>query len=813
MKQKKIYLDIILPLPVKGTFTYFTYNNLLLGQRVIVQFGARKIYTGIINSIHFIKPVDYLAKEIIAIIDEMPIVNEKQLNFWSWISDYYMCNLGEVMNAALPTSFKLVSESSIIINPCFDGDLSELSSDEAILVDLLSNDSELKMSEVTKLLKIKSTYKFINDLITKEVVIVNEVIHDKYKEKKVKVIDINCSKEKIEQMSLTLKQRLFIEGFFDFRSLNKNREIIVSDLLSNLKLSRSILKNLVRKGVFKIKDQSVSRLSVLSKSLEKKKVLEDFQLTALANIRNVFRYKDVCLLHGVTSSGKTELYIKLIQDTLKEKKTVLYLLPEIALTTQIIKRLQLQFGDKVGVTHSRLNNNERVEVWNAVNSESFDNIKYPLMLGARSSLFLPYNNLGLIIVDEEHDSSFKQSQNNPRYNARDSAIYLSKLHNAKVLLGSATPCLESFYNVKKKKYGFVEMKTRYKGISMPKIQTIDIKKAYLKKQMTNHFSSKLLSKIYDCLNERKQVILFQNRRGYSPTQSCNSCSFTPQCKYCDVSLTFYKHNNHLKCHFCGYTEGTIKICPNCMADDFKDIGFGTEQIEESLKMLFPDNIIKRMDYDTTRGKNSYKILISDFERGKIDILVGTQMVTKGLDFDNVGLVGILNADKMLHFPDFRSYERAFQLMMQVSGRSGRKGDVGSVFIQTFDEDHEVFSLLKSNDYSSFVLNQTHERKMFNYPPYCKIISIKIKHKNQNRLDDASLYLSSMMKRSFGGRVLGPEYPIISRVKNYFIKNIILKIEKESSFIEAKKILQLLIEKLLERKEFRSAIIVIDVDPD
>lgn len=813
MNHKKIYLDIILPLPVKGTFTYFTYDNLLIGQRVIVQFGARKIYTGIINCIHFIKPIDYLAKEIIAIMDEKPIVNETQLKFWSWMSEYYMCNLGEVMNAALPNSFKLVSESSIVINPYFDGDISRLSSDEALLVELLANGSDLKMSKLAKLLDIRNPYKFINELISKEVVIISEEIHDKYKEKKVKILDINYSKYQIEQMNLTIKQRLFVEGFLNFKSLNKEREIVVSDLLSAFKLSRSILNNLVKKGIFIIKDISVSRLSAVGKSNINQKILEDFQLSALEDIRNVFNHRDVCLLHGVTSSGKTELYIKLIKDTLKENKTVLYLLPEIALTTQIIKRLQSQFGDKVGITHSRLNNNERVEVWNAVNGKSFDEIKYPLMLGARSSLFLPYYNLGLIIVDEEHDSSFKQTQNNPRYNARDSAIYLSKLHNAKVLLGSATPCLESFYNVKRKKYGFVEMKKRYKGISMPKIQTIDIKKAYLKKQMTNHFSSELLSKINDCLNERKQVILFQNRRGYSPTQSCNACSFTPECKYCDVSLTFYKHNNHLKCHFCGYTQATVMICPKCKSNDFKDIGFGTEQIEESLKLLFPDNIIKRMDYDTTRGKNSYKLLISEFERGKIDILVGTQMVTKGLDFDNVALVGILNADKMLNFPDFRSYERAFQLMMQVSGRSGRKGDVGSVFIQTFNEEHEIFSLLKSNDYSSFVLNQTHERKMFNYPPYCKIISIKLKHKNQNRLEDASLYLSSMMKRSFGSRVLGPEYPLVSRVKNYFIKNIILKIEKESSFIEAKKILQLLIENLLNRKEFRSSRIVVDVDPD
>ena len=428
-------------------------------------------------------------------------------------------------------------------------------------------------------------------------------------------------------------------------------------------------------------------------------------------------------------------------------------------------------------------------------------------------MFLPFNNLGLIIVDEEHDSSFKQSQISPRYNARDSAIYLAKLHHAKVLLGSATPSLESYYNANKGKYELVEMKSRYKGINLPHIQTIDIRKAHLKKEMVTHFSAKLLAEIEICLASKKQVILFQNRRGYSPILSCNSCGYTPYCKHCDVSLTFYKFNNHLKCHFCGYTQKILDYCSNCSSKDFKNIGFGTEQIEESLKLLFPSKSIKRMDYDTTRGKNAYEMIINDFEQARIDILVGTQMITKGLDFDNVALVGILNADKMLHFPDFRSYEKAFQLMMQVAGRAGRKGKQGKVFIQTFDEEHEIFNLLKNNDFNSFVINQAHERKLFNYPPYCKLIAIKLRNKSQMKLDTSALYLSSMMKNSFKDRVLGPEYPVVSRVKNYFIKNIILKIEKQSSIIQAKVILNKIIESMLDCNEFKSTRVSIDVDPD
>jgi primosomal protein N' (replication factor Y) len=576
--------------------------------------------------------------------------------------------------------------------------------------------------------------------------------------------------------------------------------------------SRAIFTALVNKEIFEIKKEEISRLVQSQQEIIPDKKLASFQKTALAEIETSFAEKEVCLLHGITSSGKTEVYIKLIEQQLRKGKQVLYLLPEIALTTQIIKRLQKHFANKVGITHSHLNNAERVEVWKAVQENNDKKVQYPIMLGARSSLFLPFSNLGLIIVDEEHDPSFKQHQPAPRYHARDAAIYLAQLHKAKVLLGSASPCVESYYNAKIGKYALVEMHTRYKGIAPPRIQTIDIRKAHLKKQMKYQFSPEMLTGIEQTLSVGKQVILFQNRRGYSPVLTCGSCAYTPNCKQCDVSLTYHKWKNHLKCHYCGYTEQLPEVCPSCTANDFSDKGFGTEQIEESLKKLFPEFVSKRMDYDTTRRKHSHQQIITDFEEGRIDILVGTQMVTKGLDFDNVALVGILNADSMLHFPDFRAYERAFQLMMQVAGRAGRKGKQGNVLIQTYDQQHEMFKLLKVNDYVDFIRKQIEERKLFNYPPYSRLIGITLKHKNQRKLDDAALQLVIQMRKSFGDRVLGPEYPVIARIRNYYHKNVLLKIEQKGSVPEAKNILQTIIDSMQNHPDFKSVRFIIDVDP-
>ena len=807
------YIDVILPLPLKGAFTYCTeQEDLLIGQRVVVQFGVRKLYAAIIKEVHDRKPSEYDAKPLLAILDELPIVNSIQLKFWDWIANYYMCNLGDVMNAALPSSLKLASESNVIVNPDFDGDIEHLKVDENLLLNALSHHEELSIAEITKLIPIKNIFSFINELIRKEVVQIKEDLHDKYKEKIVKIVRFIATDELLKHIKLSAKQLKFIENYLVLNAKKPGKKWVVADLLNQVGLSRSIFTALVNKEVFIIEKEGISRLLKSNQELIKDKDLADFQQNALLEIELAFNEKDVCLLHGVTSSGKTELYIKLIEQQLKKEKQVLYLLPEIALTTQIIKRLQKHFGDKVGITHSHLNNGERVEVWKAVQEKDKDKTQYPVMLGARSALFLPFNNLGLIIVDEEHDSSFKQHQPAPRYHARDSAIYLAHLHKAKVLLGSATPCVESYFNAKTGKYALVEMFTRFSGIALPKIQTIDIRKAHLKKQMTKQFAPKMLSSIIETLESGKQVILFQNRRGYSPVLSCSTCAYTPNCNSCDVSLTYHKWNKHLKCHYCGYIEQVPDFCPSCSAKDFSDKGFGTEQIEESLRDLLPTYVTKRMDYDTTRGKNAHQQIITDFEQGRIDVLVGTQMVTKGLDFDNVALVGILNADSMLHFPDFRAYERAFQLMMQVAGRAGRKGQRGQVLIQTYDEDHEMFGLLKSNDYTGFIRQQIQERKLFSYPPYNRLVGITLKHKNQRKLDETANALVVLMRKSFGARVLGPEYPAISKIRNYYHKNVLLKIEHEASISEAKIILHSIIEKMKNHPQHKSIRFILDVDP-
>jgi len=807
------YIDVILPLPIKGTFTYSTHQeDLLIGQRVVVQFGVRKLYTAIVKEVHDRKPSEYVAKPLLAILDELPIVNSIQIQFWDWLAYYYMCNLGDVMNAALPSSLKLASESNVIVNPDFDGDIEHLKVDENLLLNALINHEELSISEITNLIPIKNVFSFINELIRKEVIQIKEDLHDKYKEKKVKIVQFIATDELLKRTKLSVKQLKFIENYLLLNTKKPEKKWMVGDLLNRVGFSRSIFTALVNKKVFEIKQEGISRLLKSDQELIKDKNLADFQQNALLEIELAFNEKDVCLLHGITSSGKTELYIKLIESQLKKEKQVLYLLPEIALTTQIIKRLQKHFGDKVGITHSHLNNGERVEVWKAVQEKDEKKKQYQVMLGARSALFLPFNNLGLIIVDEEHDSSFKQHQPAPRYHARDSAIYLANLHKAKVLLGSATPCVESYFNAKIGKYALVEMFTRFAGIALPKIKTIDIRKAHLKKQMIKQFAPKMLISIKETLESGKQVILFQNRRGYSPVLSCTSCAYTPNCNYCDVSLTFHKWNNQLKCHYCGYTEQVPEFCNSCRAKDFSDKGFGTEQIEESLRELLPGYITKRMDYDTTKGKNAHKQIITDFELGRIDILVGTQMVTKGLDFDNVSFVGILNADSMLHFPDFRAYERAFQLMMQVAGRAGRKGQQGQVLIQTFDEKNEMFGLLKSNDYSGFIRQQIKERKLFSYPPYNRLVGITLKHKNQRKLDETANALVGLMRKSFGARVLGPEYPSISKIRNYYHKNVLLKIEQKASISEAKIILYKIIEKVKNHPQHKSIRFILDVDP-
>ena len=816
MNLSKKYVEVILPVPVDGSFTYSidSDKNIEIGQRVVVQFGSRKLYTAIVIDVHNNEPNLYKAKEVIAELDEQTLVNKKQIKFWKWISEYYMSRLGDVMNVALPSSLKLASESKIIIHPDFDGDLDFLNDEENTVLSNLTLKEELTINDMISILNKTSVFSVINELIRKEIVQIKEELNDKYKKKYQLIIEYSEGKleDSYQKVKSAKKQKELFSYFVKYKQMYADKECVVSDFLKEIGISRSVLDSLVKKNILRLEKKEISRLITDNTKLERSKDLSEKQEVALLEINKSFEEKGVCLLHGVTSSGKTEIYIKLIEEELNKGKQVLYLLPEIALTTQIINRLSKHFGDKVGVSHSRMNNNERVEVYNAVKEKDLNKRQYQIILGTRSSLFLPFDNLGLIIVDEEHEPSFKQYQSSPRYHARDASIYLSKIHNAKVLLGSATPSLETYYNCKNNKYSLVELNSRFSDIELPEIHIIDIKKAHLKKQMEYHFSPFLIKNISEALKKEKQIILFQNRRGFAPYLECNLCSWTPKCNNCDVSLTFHKYTNSLRCHYCGFSEDRKISCVSCGHNEMSDKGFGTEQIEEELKVLFPQAKTQRMDFDTTRKKNSYEQIIDDFERGNTNILIGTQMVTKGLDFDNVQVVGILNADSMLKFPDFRAFERSYQLMSQVAGRAGRKGDRGKVIIQTYNDKHEIIHQVKHHDYLQMFKKQLEERKIFKYPPYCRIISLNLQHKNENKLDKLSKQFATSLRKSFGNRVLGPESPAVSKVKNYYHKNIILKIEAVSSINDAKTILLQMIGKYRELKDFRVLRINIDVDP-
>lgn len=807
----KKYAELILPFPIEGSFTYNTMNGLCVGQRVVVQFGMKKQYTAIVIELHNRTPKHYKTKPILSVLDTSPLVNNIQIEFWKWMSSYYICHLGDVMNTALPSSLKLASETKIQLSP--DIDTISLTEEESDIISFLSDRKSTNMQDIISYFNKDNLFQIINKLIRKDILVLKEMLKQKYQKKILKSIDIINNNFDISILDNAPKQKEFLLEFQKLKQSHPNKDWNISELLEKINVSRSSVNSLITKNIIKSENKDVSRLVISNIEKSSSKKLSVQQLKAFRDIKSVFKEKDVCLLHGVTSSGKTEIYIKLIEESLLANKQVLYLLPEIALTTQIINRLKRCFGNKVGIFHSRISNAKQVEIWDAVKDKNGKNINYPIVIGARSALFLPFDNLGLVIIDEEHDTSYKQQSPNPKYNARDSAIYLSKLHKAKVILGSATPSLESYFNANTGKYSLVNLTERYGEIELPEIHCVDIKKANLKKEMVFSFSPLLLDSIKETLSNNKQIILFQNRRGYSPIISCSSCGFTPKCDFCDVSLTFHKGNNQIRCHYCGESQHIPNTCSSCNETEFLSKGLGTEQIEEQLKSVFSDIVCKRMDYDTTRKKDSYENIISDFEQGIIDVLVGTQMITKGLDFDNVALVGVLNADSMLNFPDFRSYERAFQLMMQVAGRAGRKKSQGKVIIQTFSQDHTVIKFLLGHNYQSFYNQQIIERELFNYPPYTRLISITLKHKISHILDKAADVFAVLMRKSFKDCVLGPEYPMISRIRNYYQKNILLKINLETmSLHKSKDIIKRYMIQLTRNINFRSIRIDIDVDP-
>lgn len=811
------FIDVIIPIPLPKLFTYSITlseaNFLSVGMRVSVPFGKSKIYTGIVFRIHNEAPVAYEAKEIHQILDDAPIVNEKQLQLWQWISKYYMCTLGDVMRAALPSAFILESET-VVIKHKKAIDESILKDDEFLVYEALQHQSSLKIHDISNILDKKNVLPVIKRLIEKEAITVEEEVYEKYKPKLVRYVKLhanfsseNALQKLLENLSRAPKQRDVVMTLFSVSAKTK-KPVKVSDLSDESDASVAIIKALIDKGILEEYHIQTDRVQYSGDDNEATKNLNDYQQTALKEIKDTFKKHHVTLLHGVTSSGKTEVYVKLIEEVINNEKQVLYLLPEIALTTQLVTRLQNYFGEQVAIFHSKYSSHERVEVWNNVLKKS---AKAKIVLGARSSIFLPFDNLGLIVVDEEHEQSFKQFDPAPRYHARDTAVVLGNMHHAKVLLGSATPSLESYFNAKQNKYGFVELKHRFNDVLMPDIELVDIKDKLKKKRMKGHFSDRLIEEMTETLKAGHQIILFQNRRGFSPIIECKTCGHSPQCPNCDVSLTYHQYRNQLRCHYCGYVMAMLQDCMACGSQDLDNKGFGTEQIEEEVKLIFPDYKVARMDLDTTRGKYGYEKIITALEQQEIDILVGTQMLTKGLDFRNVKLVGIMSADNMLNFPDFRAHERSFQLMLQVSGRAGRTDERGKVLIQTYNPHHNILQQVSTNNYMEMFNEQMNDRYNFKYPPVYKQIKITLKHKDYNRVDAASIWLAKSLRQVFTEHILGPESPPIARIRNQFHKNILVKIPKHQSLGKTKEAIIKINNSFLSIKDFRSVKVILNVD--
>ena len=812
------FIDVIIPVPLQKLFTYSITiaesDFLKAGMRVAVPFGKSKIYTGIVFSIHNDAPTAYESKDIHQILDENPIVNAKQLQLWQWIANYYMCTLGDVMRAALPSGFILESETVITRNNIKIIDESVLKDDEFLVYEALQHQSSLKIHDISNILDKKNVLPVIKRLIEKEAISVEEEVYEKYKPKLVRYVKLHSNfssetalRKLLDDLSRAPKQKQVVMTLFSVSATTK-KPVKVSDLSNESDASSSIIKTLIDKGIFEEYHIQIDRVQYSGEDNEDSKHLNAYQETALKEVKESFKTHNVSLLHGVTSSGKTEVYVKLIEDAMSQGKQVLYLLPEIALTTQLVTRLQNYFGEQVAVFHSKYSTHERVEVWNNVLDHS---AKAKIVLGARSSIFLPFDNLGLIIVDEEHEQSFKQFDPAPRYHARDTAVVMAYMHEAKILLGSATPSLESYFNAKQNKYGFIELMHRFNDVLMPDVELVDIKDKQKKKLMKGHFSDRLILEMTETLQEGHQIILFQNRRGFSPIVECNTCGVSPQCPNCDVSLTYHQYRYQLRCHYCGYVEVMLKTCKACGSNEIDSKGFGTEQIEAEVKLLFPDHNVARMDLDTTRGKYGYEKIITALEQQEIDILVGTQMLTKGLDFRNVKLVGIMNADNMLNFPDFRAHERSFQLMLQVAGRAGRTEERGKVLIQTYNPYHNILQQVSTNNYVDMYNEQMNDRYNFKYPPIYKQIKITLKHKDYNRVETASIWFAKSLRQVFADFVLGPESPPVARIRNQFHKNILVKIPKNQSLSKTKEAIVKINNSFFSIKDFRSVKVIINVD--
>jgi len=812
-----LFVEVIIPLALPKNYTWAVPEHLQSviqpGIRVEVVLGRNKRYAGIVKKILPARPEAFQPKDIINVLDTEPLLYPQQLQLWEWVAHYYMCSEGEVMQAAIPSNLKLSSESILIWNEERSYDFSDLSDTEYIIAEALELKKELRLSEVQQLIDSVNTYPVIKRLIEKGVCHVWEELKDKYKEKTETYITLNPVYHDEDKLADLLnnwsKAPKQMELLLSYLHLVKTEgEVTQPQLLKKSNASAAQLKGLCDKGILLVEKRATDRIHQLPKNIQIDFTLSDIQAVALQEIKNSFSEKTVCLLHGVTASGKTEIYTKLIEEAILQGKQVLYMLPEIALTSQIIRRLQKHFGGYIAIYHSKFNPNERVEIWNKVKTG-----ETKVVLGARSSLFLPFKDLGLIIADEEHDASYKQQDPAPRYHARDTAIYYASLFGANVLLGSATPSIESYYNCEQNKYGLVNLFERYGNIDLPQIAIIDLKKVPSKDKGKVALSPALIEAIENSLQQKKQVILFQNRRGYSPYFICHTCGWIPQCQHCDVTLTYHKAKNKLACHYCGTTYPVINTCAACGSHNFTQKNFGTEKIEELVAETFPDAKIARMDYDSVKGKHDHDALIKLFEQQRIDILVGTQMVVKGLDFEHVNLVGIVDADGILNFTDFRVNERAFQLMEQVSGRAGRKHGQGTVLIQVSNTHHPVLQFVQHHNFKELYAYEIANRKQFSYPPFTRLIQVTFKHKEKHIAEEAANIMMQGLKANFGEQSNGPAQPVVDRVRNQYLWEILIKLPKDARLInQCKREIQQQIIIIQSNKRYRSVTILPDIDP-
>lgn len=811
------FIEVVVPLALDATFTYLVseteFDYLQVGMRVAVPFGKSKVYTGLVIEKHHRKPELYNAKEIQEILDGGIVVTPNQIEHWKWISNYYMCSIGEVYRAAMPSRLLLESETLIHFNSATTVDPKELSDQEFLVYEALQFQAILKVEEIVAVLNKKTVFPIIQSLLEKGVVYLHEELIEKYKPKQLRYIRLMKTYEGdeglaslLEIVSRAAKQREFVLKYFQLQATSK-KPIPVKELQEETGVASSVVKALVDKGVFEEYYLNQDRV-VFQEGEQASFALSEAQQVAMDEIEEQFESKDVVLLYGVTASGKTEVYIKLIEKILKQGGQSLFLVPEIGLTAQLVSRLVAYFGNQVAVYHSKYSQNERVEVWGQVLADSE---KAQVIIGTRSALFLPFANLRLIVVDEEHEASYKQQDPAPRYHARDAAVVLAMQSRAKVLLGSATPSLETYYNAYQAKYGLVKMTTRFSNVILPDVVLVDLKEKYKRKEMTGHFSDVLVSEINQALSLGEQVILFQNRRGFSPVVECMTCGAVPECPHCDVSLTYHKYRNELRCHYCGYASAMPKQCYRCHSVDLDTKGFGTEQVEEELFTLFPNKKIARMDQDTTRGKYGFEKLLDAFQKREIDIMVGTQMLAKGLDFNNVNLVGVLNADNSLYHPDFRAHERAYQMLTQLGGRAGRKEKKGKVIIQTYNPYHNIVQQVTNNDYEGMYKEQMYERYVFKYPPFYRLVRLNLRHREFEKLKDASFWLYNNLRDQLAVPVLGPEEPAINRIRNQYIRVILIKIPQDKPLVSTKKQIQRILKSFEAIGGYRSVKVTVNVD--